>query len=614
MERFIPDDIINEIRSRCDIVDIIQGYIPLKRSAGRFKALCPFHGEKTPSFFVNQDRQTYHCFGCQKGGDVFRFIMEKEGVDFPNAAHILASKCGVNIPERQHGAGTGKSSDETGRQRERLYKIHEELASWYSKLLFEQPSSRVAEYVRNRGIDEESLRKFRLGAAPDSWDGALRLLNAKGYPEDELVQAGIAVRNEEARRIYDRFRNRLVFPIWDEQGRVVGFSARTVEKESEGAKYVNSPETAIFKKSRVLYALHMARESIRDKQSAILCEGQLDVIAMHKAGFTNAVAPQGTAFTEEQGKILRRYTEKAFLCFDADEAGVKASLRVIEILLPLGFEVRIISFPSGKDPDEYLKANGPDAVKAGVDSAISFFDHVLNKARKEFDQNSPFGKNKIVSEVLFYVARIESSVVRSAYAAELAQAMRLSESIVFGELNSRLERPSYQMQGRDGTATQVAQVQEIPDTALSRAEEALLELCIGHGDVGRRLSEELPAEMISATPVGRALDTVISMTMNGEWENSVKTLLDQICNEPNPALCRILAGGEAGNYTDLNRKKAVDDCLSVMKKHHLEKEISALLAEIDSIQDEAARNEKRKLYIEKKKKLLELGKKKTDFA
>ncbi len=610
MERFIPDDVINDIRSRCDIVDVISGYIPLKRSAGRFKALCPFHGEKTPSFFVNQERQSYHCFGCQKGGDVFRFVMEKEGVDFPNAAHILASKCGVIIPERQHGAaGTGKTSDESGREREKLYKIHEELASWYSRLLAEHTASRVAEYVRKREISEDSLRNFRLGAAPDAWDEALRLLSSKGYSEEDAVLAGIAVKNEESRRIYDRFRNRLVFPIWDEQGRVVGFSARTIEKESEGAKYVNSPETQIFKKSRVLYALHMAREAIRDRQYAILCEGQLDVIAMHKAGFTNAVAPQGTAFTEEQGKILRRYTDKAFLCFDSDEAGTKASLRVLEILLPLGFEIRMISFPSGKDPDEFLKTAGPEALKVSVESAISFFDYVLNKAKKEFDQASPFGKNRIVTEVLYYVSKMESSVVRSTFATELAQEMKLPENIIFGELNKRLERPNYQVPQQQA-ATQAAQVQELPSSVLSKAEETLLELCIAHGDVGRRLSEELPTEMISKTPVGHALDTVISLTVNGEWENSVKVLLDQICNEPNPALSRILSGGDNERILEENRKKALDDCLAVIKKHHLEAEVTELLREIDSIQDENDRNEKRKLYIEKRKKLLELGKRK----
>ncbi|MFZ2656469.1 MAG: DNA primase [Victivallales bacterium] len=606
MERFIPDDIINEIRSRCDIVDIVQAYIPLKRSSGRFRALCPFHTEKTPSFFVNQERQSYHCFGCQKGGDVFRFVMDKEGVDFPNAAHILAARCGVNIPEKQHGAGhAGKSSDESGRQREKLYRIHEELATWYSSLLHERPDSRVAEYVRNRGIPGESLSKFRLGSAPDAWDESLKLLGGKGYSTEDIVLAGVAVRNEETGRVYDRFRNRLMFPIWDEQGRVVGFSARTVEKESEGAKYVNSPETPIFKKSRVLYALHLAREAIREKGYAILCEGQLDVIAMHSAGFNNTVAPQGTAFTEEQGRMLRRYAEKAFLCFDSDEAGMKASLRVLEILLPLGFEVRIISFPSGKDPDEFLKTNGPDALKLSVEGAVSFFDHVLNKALREHDQASPFGKSKIVSEVLSYISKIESPVARSTFASELAENLKLSENIVFSELNKKFERPFYQPRQEEAAAPPV---QEEQDSALVKAEETLLELCIGHGDIGRRLSEELPSEMISRTPVGRALDTVISLTVNGEWENSVRALLNQVCDEPSPTLSRLLAGDGKENFSPDNMKKAVNDCLFVIQKHFLETEMQTLLKDIAGCQDENEKNRLRTVCIEKRKKLIELEK------
>ena len=607
MERFIPDEVIDEIRSRCDIVDVIQGYLPLKRNGNRFKALCPFHTEKTPSFTINQERQIYHCFGCGKGGDVFRFVMEKEGVDFPNAAHILAAKSGVVIPDKPRGAGGGGVYDgkvsESGRQREKLYKIHEELAAWYSRLLSEKRDTKVAEYVGNRGIPDESIVKFRLGAAPDSWDEALRLLGGKGYTQEEILLAGVVVKNDENGKTYDRFRNRLVFPIWDEQGRVVGFSARTVEKETVGAKYVNSPETPIFKKSRILYALHMAREAIRDKQYAILCEGQLDVIAMYSAGFCNTVAPQGTAFTDEQARILRRYTEKVFLCFDSDEAGTKATLRVMEILLPLGVEVRIISFPNGKDPDEFLKANGPEALSESVGKAMSFFDYVYNRAMKEFDAGSPWGKDRIVSEVLSYVSKIESPIVRSSFAAKFAQLMKIPENIVYNELNRKNVNPGYVPSQNSDAVKPEPQNEE---TVLTRAEETLLELALAHGDVGMRLAEEIPNEMISRSPVGYALETVISMTVNGEWENSAKVLLDKLCNEPCPAISRLLS--QQNDYSAEMREKALNDCIIVIKKHHLENENTALMKDISGCQDENERNLLRGKYIEKKKKLVALNK------
>lgn len=608
MERFIPDEVIDEIRSRCDIIDVIQGYLPLKRFGNKYKALCPFHTEKTPSFTINQERQIYHCFGCGKGGDVFRFVMEKEGVDFPNAAHILAAKSGVVIPDKPgRGAGggayDGKVSD-AGRQREKLYKIHEELAAWYSRLLSEKTTTKVAEYVRNRGISEEAIIRFRLGAAPDSWDDAMRLLGGKGYTPEEILLAGVVVKNEENGKTYDRFRNRLVFPIWDEQGRVVGFSARTVEKEAVGAKYVNSPETPVFKKSRILYALHLAREAIRDKQYVILCEGQLDVMAMHSAGFCNAVAPQGTAFTEEQARILRRYTEKVYLCFDSDEAGLKASLRVMDILLPLGFEVRIISFPNGKDPDEFLKTNGPEALSESVEKAISFFDYVYNKAVKEFDINSPWGKDRIVSEVLSYVAKVESPVARSSFAAKFAQIMKIPESIVYRELNRKNESGGGYVPRQNADEVSVPPQNE--DTVLSRAEETLLELSLAHGDIGRRLAEEIPNEMISRTPIGHALETVISMTLNGEWENSSKVLLDKLCNEPCPSISRLLS--QQNDYSAEMREKALNDCIVVIKRHHLETENIALMKEIETCQDENERNLLRGKYMEKKKKLVALNK------
>ncbi len=607
MERFIPDEVVDEIRSRCDIVDVIQGYIPLKRTGNKFKALCPFHNEKTPSFTINQERQIYHCFGCGKGGDVFRFVMDKEGVDFPNAAHILAAKSGVVIPDRPRGAGGGVYDgkiSESGQQREKLYKIHEELASWYSKLLAGKTTTKVAEYVANRGIPAESLVKFRLGAAPDSWDEALRLLGGKGYTPEEILLAGVVVKNEESGKIYDRFRNRLVFPIWDEQGRVVGFSARTVEKEMVGAKYVNSPETPIFKKSRILYALHMAREAIRDKKYAILCEGQLDVMAMHNAGFCNTVAPQGTAFTDEQARILRRYTEKVFLCFDSDEAGIKATLRVMEILLPLGFEVRIISFPNGKDPDEFLKANGQEALSESVVGAISFFDYVYNKAVKEFDAGSPWGKDSIVSEVLSYVSKVESPVVRSSFATKFAQLMRIPENIVYKELNRKNDNQSGYVPPQNSDAAKP--VQQSEETVLTRAEETLLELALAHGDVARRLAEELPNEMISGTPAGSALETVISMTLNGEWENSARVLLERLCNEPCPAISRLLS--QQNDYSPEMREKALNDCIVVIKKYHLENENISLMKDISACQDENERNLLRGKYMENKKKLVALSK------
>ncbi|MFA6714295.1 MAG: DNA primase, partial [Victivallaceae bacterium] len=354
MNRAVPDEIVEEIRSRCNIVDVIRSYIPLKKAGGgTWKALCPFHNEKTPSFTVSEARGRYHCFGCGAGGDVFRFVMDWEKVDFPNAIHILASKCGVIIPEKTYSSPEDRQqAKQRAGKRERLYQINKEFAEWYALLLKNNPEWPVSQYLAQRGIPPETAQKFQLGAAPDAWDASLTHGKELDFSEEELLESGIVLVNEENKRVYDRFRNRLVFPIWNEQGRVVGFSARTIEKEVPGAKYVNSPETPVFKKSGILYALPLARKAIQEHNMAILCEGQLDTIAMHRAGFECAVAPQGTAFTDEQARILKRYTDRIYLAFDSDAAGQKASARALELLLPLDFEIKVMRFPPGSDPDE----------------------------------------------------------------------------------------------------------------------------------------------------------------------------------------------------------------------------------------------------------------------
>lgn len=313
MPRFIPDDTLDQIRMRADIVELVQSYVPtLKRAGTAWKACCPFHQEKTPSFTVNPQHQTYKCFGCGKGGNVFTFVMEMEKLDFPNAAEFLARKYGVIIPDPEpyqrgpRGMAFKKDKPEADYNlRERLYLLHEKLAAWYAQNLADGTSApAVSEYFKTRQIPVDFTNRFLIGASPDSWDATINFAHKNGFTDEELRLSGVVSEKEEnSAHIYDRFRNRLMFPIWNEQGRVVAFSARSVEKDPKGWKYVNSPESPVFKKSRTLYALHFARSPIAEKKYAILCEGQLDVIAMHRAGCDNAVAAQGTAFGIEHAQI-----------------------------------------------------------------------------------------------------------------------------------------------------------------------------------------------------------------------------------------------------------------------------------------------------------------------
>jgi len=588
MNRAVPDEIIDEIRARCNIADIIRSYIPIKKSGhGTWKALCPFHQEKTPSFNINEQRQHFHCFGCGKGGDVFRFVMEWEGVDFPNAIHLLASKCAVIIPEKTYtNPEERRQAAERSNQRERIYAINEEFASWYAAQLHEHPESPVAQYLQTRGIPDDIAARFRIGIAPDSWDASFNHGRALGFSEHELFESGIVTSNENSGKLYDRFRNRLIFPIWNEQGKVVAFSARTIEKNPEGAKYVNSPETPVFKKGNILYALPLARQEIQKTGFAILCEGQLDVIAMHRAGFCNAVAPQGTAFTDEQARILKRYTDKLYISFDSDSAGIKAAVRALEIVLPMDFEVKVIQFPEGRDPDEIFRASGSEGLKQMVDNAADFFDFLCRRILSQFDQNTPFGKSRSVAETVPFIRKISKPVARDLYIQKLAGMLNIKPDAIYQELNkirqdeSSAFRSIVKSDREKGPALEEQAINRIADlpTDIIHAEEVLLEIALASQNVSLRLSQELPPEMISDSPVGHALNEIISLTMNGEWQDASAHLGSMEHEKHDPKVSQILT--KECSYPEDKLEKAVNECIAAIKKYFKEKKKSEVLNQL----------------------------------
>jgi len=601
MNRAVPDEVVEEVRSRTDIIELIGNYVPLKHAGSTWKGCCPFHQEKTPSFTVNQQRQRYHCFGCGKGGDAFKFIMEIEGVDFPTAIHMLASRCGVIIPEKPAASPQEAAQMQASRNRkERLFELHSKLSQRFAEQLWSFPESQVSQYFQTRQLPEDIARKFGIGAAPDSWDSTLEWGRQQGFNIDELLDGGVVVPSDKnPSRFYDRFRNRLVFPIWDEQGRVVAFSARTVQSgDTEGAKYVNSPETPIFKKSNVLYALCHARQAISQKNFAILCEGQLDVIAMHRAGFTNAVAPQGTAFTYEQAKMLHKYCKTVYLCFDADNAGQKAAVRALEILLPLEFEVKVIALPGGKDPDELLKNSGPEPIAEAVTKASDFFDFVFSRKNLEHDRNSPVGKTRIVNDLLQLLQMVANSVTRSLYVNKLSSLMGLNEQAVFNELNrfrhqEKYERhPGNNQQQSAAPEPNAAALLDIP-TQIRHAEQSLLKVGLISAEAAQRLTTELPMEQITATPIGQALNELIRLTVAGDWETLQAHLNDWEREHPDPELSSILA--ETGELEPQAVRKAVDDCLKTIVGYHVDQQAKQIMAKI---QQAATPEEKQTLMKE----------------
>ena len=580
MNRSIPESVVEEIRSRIDIVELINEYVPLKKKGRDWEACCPFHTEKTPSFKVSQEKQMYYCYGCGAGGDLYKFIMAKENMDFPMAVNFLAAKCNVIIPENNSG---NYSYREKGSRdlRDRLYKLHDFVAKAYTNNLFSFPDSAVGRYVKNRKLSLKGVKSFELGASLGGDDIIVKAQKA-GFTVEELLQSGIGVKSPRTGKLYDRFFNRLVFPIWDETGRVIGFSSRTVEENQKSAKYVNSPESVLFKKKKVLYGISKARKAFGEKQFAIMCEGQLDVMAMHLAGFENTVAPQGTAFTDEQCRILKRYSDKLYIMFDADAAGQKAVRRALEIALPVGFDIKVVKMPANSDPDEIYKREGVEGVQQLIDSATDFFDYLIDYYRSIIDASTPAGKGQIVKEMIPFIRFISNSVTRSAYVVQLAGLFAIPEEAIFNELNkhrrqqNRFAKTTPATQ-QEQTVTAVIEHSVIPEK-IKHAEKVLFKLALEFSDIAERLTTDLLPEMLSESAVAKALDEIVKLTMNGEHEFIRKHLIDFERNNPNKELLRLLM--DESDIAKKSKEKALNDSLKTIKLYALEQKRDSLMKKL----------------------------------
>jgi DNA primase len=417
------DNFRERVRAASDIVDVVGGSLPLKRAGANFVTLCPFHKEKSPSFNVNPAKQIFHCFGCHKGGDVFRFVQDYENLTFPEAIQRLAERAHIPLefednPAAQQARGLKDS----------LLKLHEAICVRWQGCLASEAAGQIArDYLAKRGVSAEAVKEFRLGAAPESWDDTVNWAKAKGYPAELCEQAGLIIRKEESGRHYDRFRGRLMFPICDEQGRVIAFSGRILQGDEKTAKYVNSPETAIFTKGRVLYALDKAKRAILDAGHAVVCEGQLDTIACHANGLKHVVAPQGTALTPEHARILKRYVDEVILCFDGDKAGRNASIRSFDGLLGSGLAVRVATIPPPDDPDSYIKAHGGETFRGILNRAEGYFDFLLRHLVLENDTTSDRGRMAVVRAMGEAAQKTGNAVLLDTYAQKTAQ--RLSVNV-----------------------------------------------------------------------------------------------------------------------------------------------------------------------------------------
>lgn len=488
----IPEDVVAEILQRTDIVELIGAYLPLKAAGRTHKALCPFHTEKTPSFVVNPERQIFHCFGCGEGGDAITFLVKHERLTFPEAARFLAERAGVTIPASRGGGGSP-----AGDGRLALLDVQRQALEHFRENLRGSEASTVREYLASRGITPALIERFQLGYALPRWDGLLRNLKQRGHPDKTLEAAGLIVPRQGGSGYYDRFRNRLMIPIWDVSGKVVGFGGRALDPKE--VKYLNSPETATYRKGTHLYGLNLAARAIRERKQAIVVEGYFDAIMLHAHGFEHAVATLGTALTTDQARLLGRYASTVVLLFDPDQAGIGAARRNLEHLINVDLDWRIVLLSEGLDPDAFLRAQGAPAFAAALDGAQDLVEFFLDRRVSGLDMADPVQQARAVDALVEVLSTIDNPIRREGYVRQVAQRSALTDRTLLEAVARQRGRA-----GRHDAAPPAPKPPAVPPTA----EEHLIYIGLNYPAWRQRIATVLAPEEVQ-DPILRRLFTEV---------------------------------------------------------------------------------------------------------
>ncbi|MHB8520364.1 MAG: DNA primase [Limisphaerales bacterium] len=558
---------LEQVRAASDIVDVIGSYLPLKRAGANFVALCPFHKERTPSFNVSSQRQIFHCFGCHKGGDVFRFVQDYENITFPEAVRRLAERAGITLKaDRDPGQEQARYLKET------LLQIHEQIAQRWQAALTHDAAGQVArDYLAKRGVSADAVKLFRLGYAPDAWDDTVNWAKSKGHELPIVEQAGLVLRKEEAGHHYDRFRSRLIFPICDEQGRVIGFSGRVLSGDDKTAKYVNSPETPIFAKRKVFFGLDKSKRAILDAGFAIICEGQLDLIACFSAGVKNIVAPQGTALTADHARILKRYVDEVVLCFDSDVAGQTAAIRVLDDLLASGLAIRVATVPAPHDPDSFIKAFGGPAFEQLIARAEGFFDFYLNHLCAVNDLQTDKGRMAVLRAVGEAAHKTGNAVLIDTCAQKVGQRLGVSLEAVRAEFKkTRTPRAS----SSETTIPADATAAELPRP--STTEFWLIKLLLLDDENVGWVSGHLEPEWLQHPLVKRIVTARLAAHQGQSWRGVAPFLAEL----PDPAAGSLISEAVSDQRPIPNRPQQLADILKRLRDESLDRQLSQLAQRI----------------------------------
>ena len=551
----IDQSFLDELTARSDIVDVVSRYVSLKKSGSNYFGLCPFHNEKSPSFSVSQDKQIFHCFGCGVGGGVISFIMRAEGLEFYDAVSFLAKQNGMTVPENNYDKKTSKS-------RERLLALMKDTARFYYSELWKPENINVQQYFAKRGLTRKTMNRFGLGFAPNSFFATMDAMKEKGYTQDELLACGLVAKSEKG-NLYDKFRNRVMFPIFDLRGNVIAFGGRVMDDSKP--KYLNSPETAIFHKSRNLFAIEKARKTTNDY--FILAEGYMDVIALHQAGFDSAVASLGTALTEEQARLIARYTKNIIISYDADNAGQMAAQRAIDILKKSGLNVRVLRIPNAKDPDQFIKEKGSDAFRRLIEQSSDDIAYKINNIASKFDLEEDQDRISFLKEAAYILALIDSDIEREIYTTRVANMAKISPQSMTVEVKNALQKRKQSLKKEKRrevrSVTQNAQPKDksfkYENITSARSEEGILSVIFGDNTLVSYLNGKispddftspiLKAFFIHALELYNNNKNITIPAFEGHFEPEALSLLTTITSRPVPAM----------------REKALDDYINKIK-------------------------------------------------
>ncbi|NQU94821.1 MAG: DNA primase [Candidatus Omnitrophica bacterium] len=561
----IPNEIIDQILDKTDIVEIISGYVPMKRAGQNFKGRCPFHEEKTPSFIVSPAKQIYHCFGCSAGGNVISFLMKHERMEFLDALTMLADKANIALP-RQSQADRGKSSFA-----DKLYGVNNMACDLYRENLTKEDGKTAYRYFIQRGITESTIKHFRLGYAADSWQGVINHCKSKNIDLETLQKAGLVLQREDKKNWYDRFRNRIIFPIFDLRNRVLGFGARTMGTDLP--KYMNSPETHIYTKGKHLYGLNFSKEYIRKQDYVIIVEGYFDLILPFQNDIRNIVATLGTALTPAQVQGIKRFTKNAIMIYDSDKAGEAATLRGLDLLIAEEMNVRIALLPKGRDPDSFVRKEARPGFMKLLKESKDLFDYKLGVLTAKFQKNSPQGKARIVGEMLPTLAKIKNAVLKAGYLKKMSEELSIDEKAVRAELEK--VKPEFRASLAPYSIS-LETVKEHKKSPASLAEITLLAIALDDAEYLEKIKEELGGENFKDESIAAIFKKITELRKEGKKVNPSHL----ICHLKGAGTSEIISEAVSMNQIIRDKEKALNDCVKRIKGdsqkltlHNLQSEI-----------------------------------------